>query len=202
MELLSFLKTTHHITGDPKYDAEYRKVAIDRKYAELAARHKELVREINYSDEELAMLAFYPLLRYEKDPSLLKHYHVALEQWWENEKREKNPLWTYIYRSARPGAAVDLAGALWTLRRIPLDLADWQITNSHRKDIQMDRSADRFQRAQSTTLLPPDERPVMKWNGNPFRVDGGSGGRNEDDGAFYLLPYWLGRYMGVLTARD
>ena len=38
------------------------------------------------------------------------------------------------------------------------------------------------------TLLRPDERPVMKWNGNPFVVDGGDGGRSEDDGAFFLLP--------------
>ncbi|MCU1272965.1 MAG: hypothetical protein JWO48_396, partial [Bryobacterales bacterium] len=41
------------------------------------------------------------------------------------------------------------------------------------------------------------ERPVMKWNGNPFRIDGGNGGRTEDDGAFFLLPYWMGRYLGV-----
>jgi hypothetical protein len=34
----------------------------------------------------------------------------------------------------------------------------------------------------------------MRWNANPFVVDGGKGGRSEDDGAAYLLPYWLGRY--------
>ena len=44
------------------------------------------------------------------------------------------------------------------------------------------------------TLLPPDERPTMRWNANPFVVDGGRGGRAEDDGAAFLLPYWLGRY--------
>jgi hypothetical protein len=46
----------------------------------------------------------------------------------------------------------------------------------------------------------PGERPVMKmkWNGNPFRIDGGNLGRTEDDGAFFLLPYWMGRYLGLL----
>ena len=34
----------------------------------------------------------------------------------------------------------------------------------------------------------------MRWNANRFRVDGGNGGRNEDDGAAFLLPYWMGRY--------
>jgi hypothetical protein len=38
----------------------------------------------------------------------------------------------------------------------------------------------------------------MKWNGNPFRIDGGNLGRTEDDGAFFLLPYWMGRYLGLL----
>lgn len=57
---------------------------------------------------------------------------------------------------------------------------------------------DRHGRPEALTWLPPDERPVMKWNGNPFVVDGGNGGRAEDDGAFYLLPYWLGRHAGFL----
>ena len=61
-------------------------------YAPLAARYKELREEINYSDEELAMLSFYCLLRYEKDQDLRKRFYTpALNQWWENERREENP---------------------------------------------------------------------------------------------------------------
>jgi hypothetical protein len=65
----------------------------------------------------------------------------------------------------------------------------------------MDAATDRFRHRQSKTLLPPDERPVMKWNSNPFDVDGGSDGRGEDDGAAYLLPYWMGRYLGFLLGE-
>jgi hypothetical protein len=39
----------------------------------------------------------------------------------------------------------------------------------------------------------------MKWNGNPFQLDDQSEGRGEDDGTFFLLPYWLGRYHGYLV---
>ncbi len=197
LELLAFLRTAIHITGEPRYEAEYRKLALEMKYAELAARYLELCHEINYSDEELAMLSFYPLFRYEKDPRLLESYRRALDQWWKNIQREQNPLWTWIYRTGRSDAAVDVAGALTTLYRIPMDLVGWTVVNSHRSDVQFDPQPDRFGRRQALTLLPPDERPVMKWNGNPFRVDGGDGGRSEDDGAFFLLPYWLGRYQGV-----
>ncbi len=60
---------------------------------------------------------------------------------------------------------------------------------------------DRFGRSQAQTLLPPDERPVIKWNANPFAVDSAGGGRAEDDGAAFLLPYWLGRYLGFLLGE-
>ena len=46
---------------------------------------------------------------------------------------------------------------------------------------------------------PPDERAVHKWNTNPFVLEGGREGRGEEDGAAYLLPYWLGRYHGFIT---
>jgi hypothetical protein len=194
VELLSFLKVTEHMTGDAKYAAEYKKVAVDMKYAEQAARYLELREEINYSDEELAMLSFYPFFRYEKNDAMLR----GLDQWWQNCVREKNPLWTYIYGAARPEAKVDLNGALATLERIPMDLISWKVVNSDRRDVTMEKSLDRARQRQAGALLPADERPVMKWNGNPFVVDGGNGGFSEDDGAFFLLPYWMGRFMGVV----
>jgi hypothetical protein len=195
-ELLMFLKVTEHMTGDARYAAEYKKVAVRMKYAAQAARYIELREEINYSDEELAMLSFYPFFRYEKDPSMQK----GLDQWWANCRREKNPLWTYIYRVGRPEGKVDLEGAVKTLERIPMDLISWKVVNSDRRDVVMEKALDRANERQARTWLPPDERPVMKWNGNPFVVDGGNGGFSEDDGAFFLLPYWMGRFMGVVAA--
>jgi hypothetical protein len=200
LELLSFLKTTYHMTGDAKYVAEYRKVAVDMKYAEQAARYMELRVEINYSDEELAMLSFYPFFRYEKDPAMLAPLRRALDQWWQNCQRERNPLWTYIYGVGRPGAKVDLSGALTTLERIPMDLISWKVLNSDRKEVVMEKQLDRADERQARTWLAADERPVMKWNGNPFVVDGGNGGDSEDDGGFFLLPYWMGRFLGVVPA--
>jgi hypothetical protein len=149
-----------------------------------------LRQEINYSDEELAMLSFYNLFRYEKAVDLLdRYYRPALNQWWENLVREENPLWTFIYTMAQPNAPVDMLSAVRTLYRMPIDTMEWTVTNSN------------FKRRQAVTLLPPDERPVMKWNSNPFDIDGGSDGRGEDDGAAFLLPYWMGRYHGYLLGE-
>jgi hypothetical protein len=202
MELLSFLKTAAHITGNARYAQEYRKVAMDLGYARLATRYKELRSEINYSDEELAMLSFYNLFRYETDKNLLgRYYRPALDGWWENIAREQNPLWDFVYATAQPNASVDMASAARTLYCMPVDTIEWTVVNSNRKEVIMDSVADRFQRRQAVNLLPPDERPVMKWNSNPFDIDGGSDGRGEDDGAAFLLPYWMGRYHSFLLGE-
>jgi len=39
---------------------------------------------------------------------------------------------------------------------------------------------------------------MSKHNGNAFRLDGGDGGHEEFSGDIYLLPYWMGRYLGVI----
>ncbi len=196
MLLLSHFLTAHHITGKRKYLDEYRKL-IRLNYPQNAARLLETRRIVNYSDEEMAMLGWYPLFLYERDRGLRAVYRKGLDQWWENESREKNPLWIYIYNVAT-GERGRLDDALWTLTRIPMDLVTRTVKNSDRPDVKMLPELDRHRHGQSATLLPPDERPVMKWNGNPFVVDGGNGGRSEDDGAFYLLPYWMGRYYRFL----
>lgn len=201
LQLLSFLKTTEHITGGARYTAEYRKVATELNYTNWITRVNELRTEMNYSDEELALLPYYCVFQYEKDPALLKAYRAGLDEWWKNTQREDNPLWTFIYLTGQPDAQVNLAGAVRTLYRMPMDTIEWTVRNSHREDIEWAAHRDRFGRREALTLLPPDERPVMKWNGNPFVVDGGNGGRGEDDGAAFLLPYWMGRHHRFLRGE-
>ncbi len=202
LELLSFLKTVEHITGNAKYAREYRKVALDMGYAQLATRYKELREEINYSDEELAMLPFYGLFRYEKDQEMLqRYYRPALAAWWDNIQREENPLWIFIHSVGEPGASPQHALAAHALYRMPVDTIEWTVKNSQRKDIEMSTQLDRFQHREALTLLPHDELPAAKWNSNPFVIDGGSGGHGEDDGAAFLLPYWMGRYHRFLLGE-
>ena len=194
LQLLSFLKTAAHITGEARYEKEYQKVARDLNYADWMTRMNEFRTEMNYSDEELAMLPFYGVFQYEKDHALLKAYRRAVDEWWKNIQRETCPLWTFIYLTGQSEAPVDLPAAVWTLYRMPMDTIVWTVRNSHRADIAWAAAPDRFGHRETTMLLPPDERPVMKWNANPFVVDGGGGGHGEDDGAAFLLPYWMGRH--------
>jgi hypothetical protein len=199
LHILSHLRVAHHITGKERYLSAYRELVTQHRYALLTRNQKVNVPGlINHSDDELAFLSYYPLLQYEDDPALRKIYVESLERAWQSERAERNPLWNYIYAAGTGAREFGAVEAQETLRRIPMDLVSWTMTNSHRLDVTADPVADRFKRAQSTIVLPPDERAVMKWNGNPYRLDGGDGGRSEDDGAFFLLPYWMGRSLGFL----
>ena len=52
----------------------------------------------------------------------------------------------------------------------------------------IDNLNDRFDRKQALTVLPYDELPMSKWNGNPYRLDGGNGGRSEGDESTFCCP--------------
>jgi hypothetical protein len=200
LEILSHLKAAYHITGEEKYEAAYRELALGRDYARFTVRQKiNIPGVVNHSDDELAFLSYYPLLKYEDDPELLQCYRASMERAWRIEQPEKNPLFNFIYAAVMPeGTDFDLEGAVFTLKRISLDLVKWDHHNSQRADIERKLARGRFQEVESVVPLPPDERSVMKWNGNPYALDTGQGGRSEEAGTFWLLPFWMGRYYGFI----
>ena len=80
-----------------------------------------------------------------------------------------------------------------------MDLIDWAIANSHRKDIVL--LEPNFRNQTIKEVLPPDERPVKRHNANMFSLDRDrSNGVSEfSAGDIWLLPYWMGRYLGVIS---
>jgi hypothetical protein len=203
LHILAHLRVATHMAGDTaarsRYQAAYDSLVATHRYHLLTRNQKVMVPgSINHSDDELAFLSFYPLLQYEKDPNLRSVYTQSLERSWRIERPERNPLWNVIYATGTGAADFDRAGTIRTLQEIPMDTVQWTVTNSHRLDVPIDPSSDRQGRRQALVVLPYDELPMSKWNGNPFNLDGGNGGRTEDDGAYFLLPYWMGRYHGLI----
>jgi hypothetical protein len=199
LHILSHLRVAIYLTENPQYRARYQAAYDDlirvHRYHLLTRNQKVTVPgHINHSDDELAFLSFYPLLRYETDAPLLDIYKQSLERSWQIERPERNPLWNVIYAAGTGAREFDRAESLRTLQEIPIDTIAWTVTNSQRRDVPIDPLSDRFGRKQALVVLPYDELPMSKWNGNPYMLDGGNGGRSEDDGAYFLLPYWMGRY--------
>ncbi|MBK9707721.1 MAG: hypothetical protein IPO77_12130 [Acidobacteria bacterium] len=199
LHILAHLRVAYHITGNQRYKSAYDDLINKHRYHLLMRNQKiNYPGRVNHSDDELAFLSYYPLLTYEDDPELRKIYIQSLERSWTVERPERIPLWNFIYAAGSGSNEFDKSESIRTLREIPMDTISWTVTNSVRMDIPFDNSQDRFNRKQALIVLPYDELPMMKWNGNPFRLDGGNGGRSEDDGAFYLLPYWMGRYHKLI----
>ena len=204
VEIIAFLQTACHFTGKEIYRQKAFELMEEHGYLDnILIPMKELGRvpgidlttEWNHSDDELAFLSYWNLYRYAFTPELREKYRRTIRDHWEIEQPERNPLWDFIY--AMTGAQdFDLDESIWTLRQLPLDLISWTVENSHRKD--MDFLMANFREQSTRTVLPPDERPMSKYNGNAFRLDGGNGGREEFSGDVYLLPYWMGRYLNII----
>jgi hypothetical protein len=203
LHMLAHLRVALYLTADAanraRFQAAYDELIDTHRYHLLTRNQKIMVPgSINHSDDELAFLSYYPLLRYEKDPRLLEVYRHSLERSWQIERPERNPLWNFIYAAGTGAGEFDREESLRTLREIPMDMIKWDVRNSHRLDVPIDPMSDRFKRRQALIVLPYDELPMSKWNGNPYNLDGGGSGRSEDDGAYFLLPYWLGRFHGLI----
>jgi len=202
LEMLCYLKVAHHITGDAKYDDVARDLINQHHYALNTITQKGMPGDYpgagdNHSDDELAFLAYYGLLKYETDPQLRAIYLASIERSWQIERPENCPFANFIY-GAVTGRPCDVQAAVESLQEIPLDLIRWTVINSQRADIASDRQLDRFGKPQLLKPLSWRERPLHKWNGNPYTKDDSNDGCNEQCGTFWLLPYWMGRYHGII----
>ena len=272
--LLCLFKLAAYLTGEQKWEDEYRMAALDEQYqyAEIMTQNRErynmaileyansvseilgfilrplvgtktfdaLYRMIlNYSDEEMAMLAYYLLFQMEDDEELLEYYRAGLEGWWYSMSFSENPLWYYIYQLAYPEEEkTDYYGnslietAAWALSRHPIDTRRYGASNSNRDDVweldlddlgiegtgelSFDPNAytPKFWNSDNTILkmagivfglnnlewavAPFDERAMHKYNGSTYEMDNCYNPNEMEGSTTYSLPYWMGRYHGML----
>ncbi len=203
-ELLCYLKVAHHICGDKKYADAYEDLIRKHHYLLNGLNYRRDIawNNLNHSDDELAYCVYYPLLRLETDPARRAILVQTVASTWNGGERtaglreEQSPFYSFIY-AAGTGAPCRTEEAVATLQDWPWELVDWEARNSHRTDVTL-RTARGERRVELTRVLPASERPLMKWNGNPWSPDGGNP-NSEEDGAAWLLPYWMGRYHGVIA---
>ncbi|CAI8038862.1 hypothetical protein GBAR_LOCUS21655 [Geodia barretti] len=111
-------------------------------------------RDDNYSDDELAFLPYFTYFFTAKnqkptsvlEEQMLDYVTLSLQRAWQIVKKEKSSLWTAIYAYAMDLVNdPDLIEALvWNLRTWPLELVEWNTTNSHRLDITFNPEQDRW----------------------------------------------------------
>lgn len=213
--IIGFLQAVYHFTGKDIYKQKAYELMNKYGYLENLTRPmasigqaengaddwaKMLSEGWNHSDDEMYFLAYWCLYPYAFDQKLKEKYRIAIRQHWELERPEKDGLWNLCY--AMTGVkAFDLNETIWYLKEFPLDMIEWKTMNSHRKDIEM--IEPNFRGQTTKEVLPPDERPELKHNRNLFKLDAETNGNTElSAGDSFLLPYWMGRYLGVISAGE
>ncbi len=206
MEILGHLLATWHVTGEQRFYDAYERLYTEHRYGELIPLRESTATVTdptiaNHSDHELALLAYFTLLRYEPDEGRRARLRQSITDFQRYERRERNPWSLSVVAS---GVALTdaedhgLDDALETLRQWPEDWRTWRYDNTHREDAGRQPN-DRMRRPQFDVVFPYDEIRTMKWNTNPYAVDGGgSGGRSVLAPTAWLIAYWKLRYYGVL----
>lgn len=209
--IIAFLQTAYHFTKNEKYKTKAFELMEKYGYLDNLMRpmkqigpvdsdpvSKSLSEEWNHSDDEMYFLAYWGLYPYAFNTELQKKFKEAIRDHWDIERPEKNALWNFTY--AMTGAKdFDLNQSISFLQDYPIDLRNWTVKNSQREDIELIPANFRGQTTKE--LLPLGEMPLFRHNGQIFRLDNEGDGKSLiSAGDVWLLPYWMGRYLGVISA--
>jgi hypothetical protein len=228
LSILSYLAVAEHVTGDPKYrrSSDYlrREHAFDTNA--MVAKIQSGFGSGNHSDDEMAIMGYYNLIKYTKDDQLRDRIRFSFCNYMGNEWPEMNPFFNFAYAACGLGKTYTTPFGTWdlspwegwledsleTLVRFPLDRLNWSHTNSHRTDIirlprqqlafpfepwEEVRTYKRGYRVNGK-VLPVDERHFNHWNTDPWDLDYGGNGTGLADGAVFLLPYYMGLHHGFI----
>ncbi|WP_026631203.1 ligand-binding sensor domain-containing protein [Dyadobacter alkalitolerans] len=196
MELLAFMTLAYHVTGNKKYENEYIRLIKDEKYLEnMGEVTNQNPAWFIYFDVVLQAYLYPILLKCEKDPERLNFYKAHLNKWFEKRKADHNPLINFIY-SYSSGQKAELDNSIDFLVDTPLDLIDWPIDHSKREDLKIVRTPV-LEDQQVDALQPASIRMTVRWDKNPWTMAGGNP-QVEREPVFWLLPYWMGRYINMI----
>lgn len=220
LEILSFLKTTYHVTGEEKYNDVFNMLINKHHYAMNLMQYKIEDGHVAHIDDQLDFANIYPLINYTENEAHKEIFKMGLTHHFDYERIERNP-WFNITYGALTGNNCDIENAAKSLSEMNLDFVRWPAYNSYRKDIVWDTEQEGT--GVAAQLKHPVEygsRVLVHYDGNPFVCNAGTEefvdlekttanrtaalpGTHADgmDGIMpyiYLLPYWMGRYHGLL----
>ncbi|MBQ4104618.1 MAG: hypothetical protein IJC90_09190 [Clostridia bacterium] len=221
LEILSFLKTTYHVTGDEKYNKVFDMLISKHHYAMNCMQYKCEDAHIAHIDDQLDFTNIYPLIVYTDSEAQKEIFKMGLTHHYEYERIERSPFFNIVY-GALTNRPCDIENAAKSLSEMNLDLIVWPTYNSYRKDIEIDYAPQELGCApQLKVPVEYSSRVLMNYDGNQFVCDSGveefvsintknanrAAALPNTSGAngmrtvmpyIYLLPYWMGRYYGLL----
>ncbi len=220
LEILSFLKTTYHVTGDEKYNRVYDMLIQKHHYAMNCMQYKCEDGHVAHIDDQLDFTNIYPLVVYTDSEAQKEIFKMGLTHHWDYERVERSPFFNVVY-GALTSNPCDIENAAKSLAEMNLDLIRWPVFNSHRKDLVWDTEQEEMGiPAQLKYPVEYSARALVHYDGNQFICDSGAeefvhinskvvnrtstlpstfaNGKRAMQPYIFLLPYWMGRYYGLL----
>ena len=197
LQMLGFLKISHHMSGDEKYLIKYCDLIENHHFLLNAAYHKREDGHTCHIDDYLSMCNTFPYLMVEDDPAIRSYILMGLKHHFDYERIEGNPYYNFIY-GAFTGDVCDLDYNVKVLQDYPLSLIDYKMINSTRKNVVMSDESVRW--GGNVKPLVPfawDERKFSVLGSRPYHIDGGNE-KSAVPGYSYMLMYWFARYMGMI----
>ena len=221
LEILSFLKTTYHVTGEEKYNDVYNMLISKHHYAMNCMQYKVEDNHLAHIDDQLDFTNIYPLIVYTDDNAHKEIFKMGLTHHFDYERVERSPMFNVIYGALTENYC-DIENAARSLSEMNLDLIRWPVYNSHRKDIVWDYSTEEM--GCPPQLKYPVEysaRVLVHYDGNQLVCDSGAeefininsktvnrtstlpgtagaNGKKAMQPYIYLLPYWMARYYDLI----
>ena len=221
LEILSFLKTTYHVTGEEKYNDVFNMLISKHHYAMNCMQYKCEDGHLAHIDDQLDFTNIYPLIVYTDNAAHKEIFKMGLTHHFDYEKVERSPMFNITY-GALTDNSCDIENAAKSLSEMNLDLIRWPVYNSYRKDIVWDTEQEAIGApAQLKYPVEYGSRVLVHYDGNQFVCDAGcerfanvnkkkvnrtstlpgtgANGMSASMPYIYLLPYWMGRYYGLLA---
>ena len=221
LEILSFLKTAYHVTGDEKYNKVYDMLITKHHYAMNCMQYKVEDCHLAHIDDQLDFVNIYPLIVYCDNNAHKEIFKMGLTHHYDYERIERSPFFNIVYGALTENYC-DIENAVRSLSEMNLDLVRWPVYNSYRKDIVWDYSPEEM--GCPPQLKYPVEysaRVLVHYDGNQFVCDSGAeefvsinsktvnrtatlpgtsgaNGMRAEQPYIFLLPYWMGRYYGLI----
>ena len=196
MQLLAFLKLAYHVSGDMKYQRLYLRLINEEHYLDnMAAITRQDPAWFIYYDVIMQLYLYPILIKCENDPALKAWYQQHMDSWMSHRIGDNNPLIDFLYSYSRQ-TALGLPASVDFLRDTPLDLVSWNIDHTKREDIRLVHQPV-LEDLQIDQLPPASIRLTVRWDKNPWAASGGDP-QMEREPVFWLLPYWIGRYLEMI----
>jgi uncharacterized protein (TIGR03437 family) len=149
----------------------------------------DVLSNSSYFKFNLDFMSFFNLVRLGNDSSYLNAYRIARNY----TASHQNAFFDVIDRALQgPNSSRDAEA------RMLLD--EWLVRSPRDPSVDL-TNAVKVCGSEACSPVPVPLRPPTDflWQRDPFELTGGGSSRVESPGIDYILPYWMGRYYGVIS---